>query len=260
MSEETQTEKAPEQTSQPEYSEVELQAMEMGWRPKEQFEQDPKNAGKRWRPADLFLDVQPLYERIESQTKQLRNNEKALNEVIGMFQNVKQQSYQEALKQLKEQKATAIRESDADAVVEIDEKIDQLKESAKVPQRQVNQVDPQITSWIEKNTWYSNDADLREFADFLGAKYASQGKQVEEALPLIEQTVKKQFPDKFQNTRKIAPPMVESKTEVSTQKSSKEPKLSKMEEEIMGKVLRTMNGKMTREEYIKQLVALREKE
>ena len=52
---------APEQVQEVQLSEVEIQAMEHGWKPKEQFDE---SSGKKWRSAEEFMDRKSLFDKI----------------------------------------------------------------------------------------------------------------------------------------------------------------------------------------------------
>jgi len=63
MSEELNSEVQTEVLNEP--SPAEAKAMERGWVPKDVWEADEKNAGKKWRDAEEFNDRGELFEKIE---------------------------------------------------------------------------------------------------------------------------------------------------------------------------------------------------
>lgn len=251
---ENQPQEKTTQTEQVEYSPAEVEAMELGWQPKEEFDKNPSNEGKRWRSAELFLELKPLYEHTDSVKRQNKQLQKALDEVVTMFGNVQKDQYEKALKDLKAQKRAALLEGETEQALELDDQIEELREKKPETKKELKadlEDDSQAIEWMRKNGhWYTKDEDAREYADLLAVKYSEQGKSVQEVLDIIGKKVKQRFPDLFINPRKENAPKVEQSR--SGNLKSESFKLTPLQERIMDKVLASGVG-ITREEYIRQL-------
>jgi hypothetical protein len=88
---------ATSETQAPQYTEIEQQAIEQGWRPKDEYAGEP---GK-WVSADIFVARAPLFEHISSQKKELSELRRALKEVVNTQGEIRKQEFANALAQLK---------------------------------------------------------------------------------------------------------------------------------------------------------------
>jgi hypothetical protein len=242
MSEENQVVNEP--------SPIEQEAMELGWQPKEDFDKNPNNTGKRWRSAELFLELKPLYEHTDQIKRENKKLKEAVDNTTQMFAKVKAEAYDEALKKLKAEKKVALEDQDVEKVIEIDDQIDDIKEEKRKAVTAAvvtsNDIPPSYQSFLSRNPWYSSDQQLKEYADTLGVQLRLAGTDFDEMLVKVERAVKTHFPDKFKNPNRKEASMVEGK---SGSGKSESLKLSPIEQKIMEKIVST--GVMTQEEYLK---------
>lgn len=200
------------ETEQPEqnYSEIELEAIEQGWNP-EGVE------GKRNLTAEEFLDRKPLYDKMHKLEKRLKEQDKKFDAMQQHEKMVRERMHQEHIAELKAAKKEAFNKFDYDAVEKIEDEIDQAKkeyEKETAPEAaSASQADIQATleSWVEKNPWYNEDKTLQRFAIGEGQDYRNEnpGASFDEVLAHIAKTVKKEFPEKFQNMNRQKPSSVE---------------------------------------------------
>lgn len=248
MSDENQEVTSQEQEA-PQYSEVELAAMEHGWKPKEEYDGDPAT----WRDAQLFMTLKPFYEKIETQSKMLKQNQKNFQQIAKDMQLVKAQAYEKAMADLKAQRKEALHDGDIDRAELINEQIDNIKEShrqaAAAPQ-DVPQVNPEFEGWKSRNSWYVHDEDLRDWADARGLRLHGQGVAPDEVLQTLEKEVRKKFPEKFTNPNREKPGAV---TQGAPSKRPAKADTSGMTQEEIS-IMRTIvrSGVMTEAEYLKQ--------
>lgn len=231
---------------------VEQKAAEQGWVPKEQWEGDPDN----WRPAKEFLDRGELFKKIEDQNRTIKQFKTALDQLAKHHEKVKEVEYQRALDTLKAQKKEALVEGDADAVIDIDEKIAMVRDAAKqavapavteVPQENIV-----FNNWVERNGWYNTNQAMRAFADHLGNQLGAQGgMSPSDILSRVEQEVKKEFAHKFTNPNRDKPGAVEGGGS-RTGKTKDTFVLDDVERRVMRNFLRSVPG-MTEEKYIADL-------
>jgi regulator of replication initiation timing len=268
VKEEVKQEPEVEQSQQSESDvlDVEAQARELGWKPKEEFYADPKNKNKPWRTAEDFLDRKSFFDKIESQAhkidsqaREIRELKKGMQALAEHNRRIGQLAYEKALRELKEERDRAIEEQDLKKVEEIRDKMESLKENqrrieleALKEQQTKQEPNEQFAKWVEQNKWYTQDNDMRVFADGYAMHLWNSGiRDPNEALPMIEKKVKETFPNKFRNPNKDRAPTIEG----GSRKDVKKPDnftLTEEEEKILNTMLRA-GAPITREEYIKQL-------
>lgn len=76
---------------------------------------------------------------------------------------------------------------------------------------------PLMSEFVKANAWYANDAELRDFADHLGAKIAQEGYSGKALLNEVARRVKTMMPQRVAGQPKKAPqPMVEAREATSS--------------------------------------------
>jgi len=177
--------------------EVEKNARHFGWVSKDEFRGNESD----WVDAETFekrgKEINPILrannERLKKElegTREKHDKEiaelRAATEEFKTFQKDsferKQKQLQDELLSLKDQRKEAIREGDADLVVELEDRIEEAKEEAskklevreveKAPE--VQQLDPSLTEWIEGNKWFGTDIESTEIVNGLGASIRRQ--------------------------------------------------------------------------------------
>lgn len=236
----------------PEVSDVEKRALEMGWRPKDEFDGDEVD----FIDAKEFVRRKPLFDKIATQSHEIKNVRKALEALQTHYTKVQQTEYNRALAKLKEARTEAISNADGDSFEKIDTEIKRVEqEAAELQETQTIQDEPQVypefEAWTNRNQWYSSVKGMRDFADELGVKLARQGKGPSEVLKEVEVAVRKEFPHRFKNPNKESAPDVESGSGKNTSRGAKEIELSEQERKIMNTLVSTKV--MTKDEYLADL-------
>lgn len=251
---------ATEQQEAPQYSETELKAMDMGWRPKEEFEGNEDD----FIDAKEFVRRKPLFDRIEGQSKEIKSVRKALEALKTHYTKVQETEYNRALAKLQEARQDAISNADGAAFDQIDKEIknvekqmDVVKQAQELPLVEDEpQVHPEFAAWQQKNQWYSSVGYMRTWADDFGAQLAKQGLKPAEVLRKVEEGVRKEFPQKFTNPNKQNAPFVENGKQGASRASGKDKvELSEQEERIMNTLVRS--GAITKEKYLADLKAIK---
>jgi len=268
MSEEIQAEvpatEVPEgeqqETQAPELSAVEQKAIEMGWRPKEEFSGDEED----FIDATEFVRRKPLFEKIDSVGKELKETRKALKALQAHHEKVKEAEYQAALRQLRNEKKEALEAGDSDKLIEIDERLADAKAQQRVAeaqaQQQAAQPHPGFLAWVNKNQWYKEDAELQAAANQIGTAYAAANPDVDPdaVLKYTEGRIKKLYSDRFTNPNKSRPSAVEGRTSTPATKPVKDDlanyPLTEDERRTMNTFVR--QGIMTKEAYIAEIKRL----
>jgi len=247
---ETQKETAPE------LSAIEQKAIEMGWRPKSEFDGNEED----FIDATEFVRRKPLFEKIDNVGKELRETRKALKALQAHHEKVKEAEFQHALKALREEKKAALEAGDADKLIEIDDQIADAKAQEILSRTQAKQEaatpHPNFVQWAARNPWYKTNAELTIVADQVGAAYAASNpeKSPDDVLKYVEGRIKKLYPDNFTNPNKSRPSAVEGGTSTPSKKSVEDSSnypLTEDERRVMMTFVR--QGIMTKEQYIEDL-------
>jgi hypothetical protein len=242
-----------EEAKAPEPSAIESRAMEMGWRPKEEFAGDEDD----FIDAKEFVRRQPLFDKIETSQKEVKQLRKALENFKNHYTKVKEVEYNRALAALKSERKSALENGDGDRfelidaeIKNVEQQVKEVKQAQEAPLVQdTPQEPPEFVQWKNRNGWYDKKQYMRVFADERGVTLHSQGVSPAEVLKQVEAEVRKKFPDEFVNPRKASAPAVEEGRGSSiTKGSSFKDKLPADARSIMNSLVRS--GTMTEEEYI----------
>lgn len=245
------------------YSEAEQQAMANGWVPKDKWDGEPDD----WVPARQFNRNGELFGRINSYKNKILNLERSVSELVKHNEKIYETGFKDGLDSLKAEKKQALREGDAERVVEIEEEIEKLQENyeerkkefdATVKSQAQVQTNPVWEEWLTNNSWYEMDAGLHGYADGVAKELVESaqrvGKQVEydKLLKEVSRKVKERFPDKFGVTRPSSATNKSDDNAPAKGRSSSTEKyqLTDMEEQIFQTL--SKSG-MTREKYVEDL-------
>lgn len=257
MSEQVEQNEGSEEHIEAPVNEVEEKARAQGWVPKDEWQ----GTGK-WRDAETFLDRGELFEKIDSQRRKLRELEDNQKAFATHLETTKKAAYNDALKALRQEKKDALIEGDPDKVIEVDERIAELREEqAKAAVEQKPQTNAEAAAafeaWHSRNTWYApENRAMKVFADSVGMQLGDEvraGRMTPaEVLKEIETQVRKEFPEKFTNPNRAKPGAVEAGSNRGV--SSKEQyALSDDERNVMNRLVKS--GIITKEKYIADLKA-----
>lgn len=246
----------PNEAHEPTANEVE--ARSAGWVPKEEYSGDEN----KWVDADEFVRRGPLFEKINVQSRELKEVKKALDQLKVHHATVKESAFKEALAALKAEKREAFVDGDPDKIIEIDEKIADIKDeqrkfaqarTAEVAENVQEQFHPEFQAWTNRNPWYTSSSPMKAFADALGIELKAQGKSPSEILRLVEAQVKEEFPQKFRNANRDKASAVEGAGKGSGKGASAgaNDNLTDFERQAMNRFVRM--GIMTKEQYIAEL-------
>lgn len=251
MSEEIIQENTPEPRP-----EIEERAMQMGWRPKEEFQGDEED----FIDAKEFVRRQPLFDKIETQNKQIKAVTKALEALKTHYTQVEQAAVEKAISQMKAQRKVALSDNDGDTFELLDEEIkkaetqlQRIEEVRKQPLVEDQVVHPEWSAFLSRNPWYNTTSYMRKHADEIGAELAQRGMHPTDILKEVEKAVRKEFPTKFVNPNKNSAPDVDSSRSAPAKPKggAEEGKLSDSQRKIMNDLVR--QGVLTKEEYIADL-------
>jgi hypothetical protein len=199
---------------------AETEAGRKGWVPRDQYKGDPA----KWVEAKAFL------ERGERFTANLQKEVAALKDKVASFEGTqkafikfheetvarKNQEIKDAISSLRVQRSAATREGDDELAVQIEDRIELLKdqqaELAKPPEQvkpdepQVPEVKPKnvtnpvLDEWIaDGHKWFEEDPVLRNYAIVIGDTMMKNGETVRgrKFLDKVAEKMREDFPRKF---------------------------------------------------------------
>lgn len=238
-----------------EQAEVESRARTTGWVSKDEFDSNPDNAGKKWRPADEYLERGEIFNTMKTLRGELGSLKKDFNSLVQHHKEVAAVEFKRALETLKQQRAIAAEEGDTKAVVEYSDQIDELKDQHKVQVEQNKTqggVHPLFPLWIEENPQYVSDPQFKSTADAYASAYIMQnpGSPFEDVLEYVNNKLAQKFP---KEGKKTVIPTVEGSSGGIPKKSAKFTKadLSDEEREVMRAFVK--RGVLTEDEYVTEL-------
>lgn len=259
-----------EEPKAPELSPIEQTAREQGWVSKEEWIAEGKDESA-WRSAREFNDRGELYKSIHSTKRELKQTQAALGALQKHHAYVFEKAHKQALDELKREKRMAIKNEDFQKLEVIEEDIEKLTEQQEAEKREFQKEQqavavaqqgphPDFVEWQERNQWYQDDEDLREYADFKGIKFTQKNPGVDPKVVLdyVVKEVKKQFPEKF-GTRKAAPNAVMpvDKTNSKNRKVQVDDDLTDTERDIMKDLV--SSGVMTEAQYKAELKKIKDR-
>lgn len=241
-------------TPEKEISPVEQEAMSQGWVPKEDYSGDEH----KWVDAGEFIRRGELFQKIESQKQHQRRLDQEVAALKQHLKTVADTEYKRALDTLKSERRQARAEGDFDRVDDIDDKIEEAKQTIQTQKQKLEQeveaprLNPEFVQWLSRNNWYDSQPHMKVFADTVGERMSASGMSPAEVLKGVEQAVRKEFPTKFTNPNRERPSATEtSSTNRGAGKASDSFELTEVERNIMNTLVR--GGHMTKDAYIADL-------
>lgn len=235
----------------PEHTPQEQRAMELGWKPQDDYE-----GNADYISAEAWIARTPLFEKIDEQKRKYQNLEKSFRNLQEHYNKVEDRAHERAIKELREKKTAAIKDDDLDRAALIDAELDDLRD--KPPEKLEIQTDMVDESkvWLEKNKWYNEDKAMQNYADKLLRGAAAIGDPLSSALDEVEREVKLRFPDKFKNpARQQANRVEDGSTRKGSSKATSRFELTDDEERVMKSLV--AQGVLTREKYIEDIKKVR---
>ena len=157
------------------YSEAEQEAIDKGWNPE-------GVTGKRNLSAEEFLDRESFFDEIHKLKREVRSQKQMVDALQQHNTTISEKAYEKAIKDLKSQKVQAADNEDLGAIIQIDEKIEELRDAreqgkASTQTESATPYTPQdwgnaYEDFVDKNSWYKTDRKRQVFADSIGTTYA----------------------------------------------------------------------------------------
>ena len=192
-----------------ERAEVESRARDQGWVSEDEFKSDERNVGKKWRPAEEFLERGELFDTIKSLKGEIHSIKRDFSLLTQHHKDVAKVEYERAIAELKAQRAVAAKEGDTEAIVELSDKIEEVKEGYQAQKKEqkadATQLHPAYAEWIRENNWYTTDTALHGAADAVAQDYMQKNpnSSFEDVLSHVTKEIKTKFMDKPKRTATV---------------------------------------------------------
>lgn len=199
-------EEGQQPTNEPQYTETELRAMELGWMDEDQWVEEGHDKSTH-RSAREFLERGEMIGKIRAAERELQQTKQAIDHLAKQQKAIYERGYETAIADLKAQRKAALQEGDVVLADELGDKIEETRASLNKVRATPNtpvqpQVDPEFYQWLEANSWY-NDKVLQKFADSVGMEYVAQAQAQgstftnADVRDFVTKTVKKEFAHRF---------------------------------------------------------------
>jgi len=178
-----ETEVVDEVIEDPEPTEKEQEAMDLGWRP------DGKDRDGNTLSADEYLARKPLFNKIHNLNEKLDDQSRTQDRLQKQIETLSEHNKKIAeakikereafLDQLKDAKEQALTDLNVAQVREIDTQIDQVREEISTqPVFEGNEATPEVSpaakKFVEENDWYEKDLGLATVADDIGKRLVQE--------------------------------------------------------------------------------------
>lgn len=229
---------------------VKEKAKTLGWKPRTEYDKDPAD----WVSAREFLARQSFFDKIKSQSNEIRNLRDDIKQMSQHFSQMKDVEYKRALAELKTERREAIASGDTAKAESVSDQITDIETTRKaVPAQPSNYGAAEFESFKARNGWYNSDQDLTKRANAIGVGYAQMnpGASPAQVLEYVEESMRASIQPK----RTIAPASPEtggSKTPIRG-KGGKltEGDLTPMQVRMMNTFVQ--RGVLTKEKYLESL-------
>jgi hypothetical protein len=233
-------------------------AKSKGWKPREEFEGDPKD----WRDAKTFLEKGELLDAIKALKKSDKENREMIEKLNKHNQAIEELSFKKALAALKEEQRAAVEVGNVERAAELTDKIVEMSvplvAKPKGPEQPV-----ELTEFLERNKgWFNNstpeNAAMSAYATQLESHIVKQDPSLSprDVLMRVEASVRTKFPSKFRSSERAAPAVLAAKP-VATRASTSLDGLSEFHKDF----IHTMKRRYSNFDvagYVKQIRSLEE--
>lgn len=185
--------------------EWEEKALKIGW--------DPNKTGDNAVPAKEYVLRKPLFERIEKQSKELRDVKESQRKHAEHLAQVRKEAYEQAIKDVEKRRDAAIDDANSYEARRLDAEAKNLhKQREQDPianyTPEVPDIDPTLADFGKRNEGWYNETSIENknmkaaanaVDSFLVQAANNEGRQIDLAthLATIEMEVKRMFPHRF---------------------------------------------------------------
>jgi len=202
--EETPVEETPPPEEVSDESPAETAARQQGWVPQAEWDGD----GSLWRSAEVFLERGEYFNTMHTQKREINKLNDQVTNLISMQKKVREDERAKTIKELNADKLVALQDGEYEKVVQIDEDLaeaNKVEEEVPAPPGE-GEMTPEMEEtvqalevFINANTWYKEDLNMRQYADVVGGGYRklNPDANVDQVLQYIKGEVEAKYPEQF---------------------------------------------------------------
>ena len=254
------TDEGDPDTNQLDTESDEAKAREKGWRPKEEFAGNPDD----WVDAKEFVRRQPLYDRLNTQSKEVKRLQKTLEAVVKYQKDQEAKIREKVIAELESKKREAVKYADETAFDAAEAELKRVQEEKgfeldentgdeEPPPPAQPEIPTFVTEFAKTNPWFETDQAMTAVMVDRTRSLVASGVTLEKAISQAKEYVKSEFPHKFSNPKKDRPSAVMSGSRAGDAGKGKisESDLTPEQKDVMHFYIRT--GTMTKAEFLKSL-------
>ena len=186
-----------------------------GWVPQEEWDGDPT----QWRDAQVFLERGEYFKTMGTQRKQIDKLNAMVEKMAVIQASTREDERQKVLKELSEKKYNAMEEGEFTKVSEIDQEMEKIRSepAMAVPavqsQSEQQYTQDKIADYIDNNSWYRTNSDMRQYADSLavGFRAGNPNTTIDDVLEYTDKEIKIRYPEQFGKQVPSASPVASTK-------------------------------------------------
>ena len=180
---------------------IEEAARGQGWVPQKEWDGDPT----QWRDAQVFLERGEYFKTMGTQRKQIDKLNAVVEKMAVIQSKTREDERQRVLRELSEQKVSAMEDGEFDRVATIDNEMSKIRSepAMSVPsvegQSEQEYTQNKIADYIDNNSWYRNNSDMRQYADSIAVGFRQNNPQatIDDVLEYTDSETKIRYPEQF---------------------------------------------------------------
>ena len=186
---------------------IEGAARGQGWVPQDEWDGDPT----QWRDAQVFLERGEYFKTMGTQRKQIDKLNAVVEKMAVIQSKTREDERQRVLKELSTEKVSAMEEGEFERVATIDTEMSKIRSepAMTVPtivgtgnvegQTEQKYTQDQIADYIDNNSWYRTNSDMRQYADSVAVGFRSNNPNttIDDVLEYTDKEVKIRYPEQF---------------------------------------------------------------
>lgn len=197
-------------------------------------------------------------------TKKIKNLEETVNYLVNNYAEKDKKAYERAIQELSAQKQQAVIDQDLDKYNKLEQQYIETLDAVKKAEEEQKEINEKLTSqqtelfdnFIRKNSDWWNDVSMQQFAIGYESKVKAQNPHMDdgEILGLVEQEVRRRFPDHAAFRRDTSQKVTTSDAKVPEATDKKSVKLSRDQEMRFNSIKRAkemIGEKFTKKDYMK---------
>lgn len=195
-----------------EAEDVEIEALAMGWKPKDGFKGDESKFVDAPEYVRRGKEIMPfLRKELATSNAKLAKLEKTLERFAEHHSKTEQRMYAKAMEDVQSRIDTAASAGDVQAVRDATDELVGLTKEASVPKPALDtEAQATFEEWKADNPWYGKDSEMTAEADVIGNDLFNRKKLTgKEQGAEVTRRIKLMFPDKFENPRRNGAATVE---------------------------------------------------